>query len=130
MHSRAWCYQWEWERFANHYMVFDALYRVAVELHAVKDKEPHAERLAIMMNEYGVFDHPILRERIYRLRNQLFHEALWDGRTPTSASSHNGLYSSYHLGKIVQRLVPAMLGFKTPYSASAWWQLGTFSFVD
>lgn len=125
MHSRAPSYEWDWERFIIEYMVFDGAYKLASELHNTgRAKIPHKKRFEILLNQFGlVFDEDKISE-IYNLRNDLFHQSIWDkGQPCTSRSGNNAIYHQLNLSKINSRLIPALLGYETMYISSPWWSL-------
>jgi hypothetical protein len=120
-------YEWEWEQFTIYYMVFDALYKTANELHGVS-ADKHPERLAAMSQRYGLFQDKTLFSRITKLRGDLFHEALWAGGQPGSSPADDSWSQVGNLRRICERLVPAIVGFKTDYVATPWNSIGATVF--
>jgi len=119
MHNRSPSYEWSWERFIVEYQVFDAFYRISSQLYAVT-APTHGERFEALADRFGLFfDRPRIG-RIVALRNELFHEALWVGTTPTSGGGEEGFYAPLWLRHINQRLGLAVLGFTGPYIESNW----------
>ena len=129
MNARGPCYEWEWEQFNVNYMVFDALYRVAVECHGVPEV-PHAKRFKALAANFRLAENQDHWKRINSLRNELFHEALWDGSQPGMSGSLEASYAALNLREINHRLIPAVLTFETKYVESQWWILGNFAFVE
>ena len=125
MNSRSPSYEWPWERFAIDYMVFDGLYKAAKDLRKVA-KCFHPQRLASMCAKFGVPDNRDEFKRICRLRNELFHETLWAGGQPGKHAEEAAFYSALYLRRMNLRLIASMLGYKTEYTATPWWQLQSF----
>ena len=130
MHSRTTLYPWEWEQFANAYKVFDGCHRLATDLRmlALPKEPPHKERIRTLCKHFQIPLNADVIEAIVRLRNGLFHETLWDGGQPCSDGNNSSFYAAHHLQRLNQRLIPAMLGYKTPYVQTCWWSIGSFSF--
>jgi hypothetical protein len=125
MHSRAPSYEWDWERFTVEYMVFDGAYRLAKDIYGCLANN-HKERFKVVFEQFGLkFDDEKINE-IYTLRNELFHQALWDGGQPCTHS--NAFYYQYHISRINNRAIPALLGYKNEYIGSPWWTMGTWLF--
>ena len=132
MNARSPSYEWEWERFTVNYMVFDALYKFAGTVQKVRDKlkgrhRPHKTRLSAMCKRFKIRQRKVHQDLIWSLRNDLFHEALWDKGQPCSTSDAKAFMAADHLRRLNQRLVPAVLGFPTEYIRTAWWSLSRFS---
>lgn len=119
MLGRAPTHEWDWEQFVIYYMVFDALYRVANDVFGVAEKA-HAKRLSTMCNRFGLYQNQGHFDLIVGLRNDLFHETLWGGSQPGTGISEEKIRQVLHLRRINERLIPALLGFKTDYVASGW----------
>jgi hypothetical protein len=120
-------HEWDWERFTIYYMVFDALFRTAHELHGVSASS-HPERLAAMCEHYGLFQDQNVFARIAELRRDLFHETLWGGGQPCSSPANDSWSQTDNLRRICERLVPAIVGFKTSYIANPWNHIGMAAF--
>lgn len=127
MHSRTICLENKWEEFASGYMVFDALFRLHRDLGRKGfgkkgDDGNHQQRLPGMLGFYGLAnDKDGLLEKIYRQRNELFHEALWAGETPGQCEGE-GL--SFYLNRLNARLIVAIAEFDNQYIRSPWWTFG------
>lgn len=63
-------------------------------------------------------------EKIVRLRNQLFHEALWDDSQPCTGVASDTFLQTYNLRRLNQRLIPALLGYNNRYVQTCWWSMG------
>jgi hypothetical protein len=131
MHSRSPSYEWDWERFAIEYMTFDACYKFAMEVGIISKKNvTHKDRIKTICVKFSIPINIDIIAEIVELRNGLFHEALWDGSHPcfvTKTSKYNQLYD-YHLRNLNQRIIPALLNFKTPYINTEWWNRWRFDF--
>lgn len=116
-------YEWDWEEFTIYYMVFDALYRTANELHRVT-AAGHQKKIEAMCLHYGLFQDANLFSEIAKLRRELFHEALWAGGQPGVAMANDPWALVGGLRRICERLVPAIVGYKTDYVATPWNSMG------
>lgn len=119
MHCRAPSYEWDWERFTIEYMVLDGCWKLAELRHGVKD-EGHAKRIDSLCRKFGIPSDGNLVEKIVRLRNSLFHEALWDGSQPCTGVGGGTFLQPYNLRRLNQRLIPALLGYDTSYIQTCW----------
>jgi hypothetical protein len=122
MHSRAPLYEWDWERFAVEYMVFDGCWKLARLQYGIRSA-PHPDRIKIACERFGIPCDEVLVGRIVALRNNLFHETLWDTSQPCTAVSDDASRQPYNLRQLNQRLVPALLGYNNQYVHSIWWSL-------
>lgn len=127
MHSRTPSYEWEWEQFTFGYMVVDGCWRLAKQQYNLP-KGSHEERINVLCRKFGIPLNEALVKNIVELRNKLFHETLWDNSQPCTATNGPGFAASLHIRKLNQRLIPAILGYDTPYVRTPWWIMGTFSF--
>ncbi len=119
MHSRAISYQWDWEKFMIEYAVFDGIWRSFAE--KTKITEPkHHQRLTTILTYFKMTQDKSVLNRIIDLRNDLFHETLWDKGQPCTARSSDAFHSYFQLRRIVERLIPAILGYQTKYISSNW----------
>jgi len=122
MHCRSDLYEWDWERFTTNYMVFDACYKMVQEIRGLSYCR-HPERFNVL---FSLFDIPANEneiEQITALRNNLFHESLWDGGQPCSAGN-NGYRQADNLKRINDRLIFAITECNTPYINSNWGSIG------
>jgi len=127
MFSRAASPEWDWEHFLFEYIVFDASYKLA-ELVGDCHANSHAERFDAVIRQYGLKDNQDLIKGIVDLRNNLFHEALWDQGQPMTAQSSEAYFASHHLRRFNHRLISAILAGPSKYSASGWWFMDQFMF--
>lgn len=128
MFSRSPHYEWDWEQFAVDYMVIDGLWRLSSKLDFVSGPCPHAERIIKLCEAYGIPDSSTHTKEIVRLRNDLFHETLWDGGQPGSAGSNNAFYETLFLRNLIMRIIPALFDYKTYFVKTSWWYFGWFVF--
>jgi hypothetical protein len=61
--------------------------------------------------------------KMYDLRNQLFHEALWNNQTPGQGSSDARLIEKW-LAKMNDQLIVAITGYKNKFTGRGWWSFG------
>lgn len=127
MNSRSELYEWDWERFMIAYMVFDACYAYAEQRGEVRSPT-HKGRFEAMCKQYGLYFDAAVSEKIVGLRNDLFHEALWDGGQPCSSGGQRSFCYTEFLRGINHRLIPAILGYSTEYIGSRWDCFGTCVF--
>jgi len=127
MQTKVKSYEWDWERFILLYMVIDGCYKFLNETQGVISRN-HRNRMNIIL-EY--FDMKINLEwinRIVDLRTELFHEALWEGGQPGNSGSTYSYSAAFHLSKLNNRIIFAILGHRGEYIRSPWWHRGTFMF--
>jgi hypothetical protein len=125
--------EWEWDEFIHQYMVFDGLYRLHCKLDSAPPKRtvPHKHRIGFMLEAYGIPSPPNsdLVQRLCDVRNDLFHEAAWDGETICFGNVGTDAFSlPRHLARLNSRLICGILNYRNDYSVSAWWAMGSFSF--
>lgn len=126
MYSRTPAYEWDWERFIGEYMVFDAAFSLSEEICNCKASS-HKARFKAVCAKFGIqFNEPLINE-IYKLRNGLFHHTLWSGGQPCTADN-NSFMQPYNLRRFNSRLIPALLGYKTTFIQTSWWDFDTDSF--
>ena len=83
MHSRVNSYEWDWEQFILEYMVLDACWKMAECLFGLRARR-HADRPKALRDKFGLFGEDFLEvEKMVKLRNDLFHEAMWYEGRPT-----------------------------------------------
>lgn len=128
MHCRAISYEWDWERFAIEYMVFDGCCNLAKNLFPKIKLRDHTKRLLNICKHYDIPVNKNLVNRIVKLRNGLFHSTLWGGQQPCTAPQGDIFIVPYHLNRLNNRIIPALLGNNIEYTRTPWWTLGTFIF--
>lgn len=121
MHGRAKSCEWEWDEFLYQYMVFDAIYRFYVML-GNPEIQGHKHRINSLCEHFRISCDPNRIDEIYRLRNNMFHEALWYSGTPGLQKKPS---DSHLIPKCLERLnaklIVAVIGYKNKYSMSAGW---------
>jgi hypothetical protein len=124
MHGKAKSCEWEWDEFAYQYMVFDAIYRLYVKLgnEEIKGYKAHERRLSVLCQHFNIEKDDSRLSQIYKLRNDLFHEALWYSGTPGLQKKQP---DSHLIPKCLERLnsqlIVAIIGYQNNYSMSASW---------
>ncbi len=112
------------------YTVLDGCWNLGTSQHGFPANTPHKERINTMCKGFGLRyqdDGSTHIDEIVRLRNDLFHEATWDGSQPGMATG-DGFTEAHHLRRLNQRLIPALLDYRTAYIHTAWWLIDTFGF--
>lgn len=131
MHGKAKSCDWQWDEFLYRYMVFDAIYNFATEgKKAVKIMQngksisvTHKLRFKYLCDNFGIhYDNEEQFEEIYDLRNDLFHEGLWDGWMP-GLSLHNSNYP-YRILKKLERHNSRLIVAISDYKQSSFWCFG------
>ena len=129
MHSKAPSYEWDWERFTIEYMVLDGCWKLAELLGSISRRNVlHKDRIKTLCQIFKIASNDDLTDKIVCLRNELFHETLWDGSQPGTAVSNSTFMLPGHLRRLNQRIIMALLGYKTPYIQTGWWFFGNYSF--
>ncbi|MBI3661146.1 hypothetical protein HY230_11845 [Candidatus Acetothermia bacterium] len=129
MHSRVPAYEWDWEQFTIEYMVFDGCFRLAANLSLICDDCGYSYRIKKLCDRFGIpLDNALAKKISKTLRNDLFHETLWDKLQPCTAVSEEALAQVGNLRRLNQRLFPAIFGYETPNIKTPWWSLSKFPF--
>lgn len=129
MHSKAPSYEWDWEQFMIEYMVLDGCWKLAELLGSIRRRNvSHKNRIKTLCQVFEIPTNNDLTDKIVSLRNELFHETLWDGSQPGIAVSNSSFNLPTHLRCLNQRLIMALFNYKTPYIQTGWWFFGNFSF--
>ncbi len=127
LYAKSGSLEWDWERFQMEYTVFDACYALISRLRSWRPC-PHKKRLERVCECYGLrYNGRLVRKFIY-LRNNLIHEALWDGSQVGTPRSSASFIASFQLRNFNHRLITAVLTGETEYTRSPWWYLGPFAF--
>jgi hypothetical protein len=127
MHSRAPSYEWDWERFTIEYMVLDGCWKLAESIHGIKGKY-HSDRIEKFCKKFAIPYEVKRVNSLVALRNELFHETLWDRSQPCTAVAADTFLKPYDLRQLNQRLIPALLGYNNRYVHTIWWSRGAFQF--
>jgi hypothetical protein len=81
-----------------------------------------------MCEKYGILNNPDLTKTFVTLRNDLFHEALWDLGQPGTVRSSIAYYAPYNLRRFNHRLLTAIFSGTSEYTKSDWWYMGPVLF--
>ncbi len=127
MHTRVSAYEWDWEQFSIAYMVFDGCYRFLSERDRI-GAPSHGLRISTVLQHLGIQQNLDWQDRFVKLRNDLFHESLWDTGQPGTFASDTAFYVPIFLKSMNARVITAMLGYKGKYPTTCWWSLGQSSF--
>jgi len=125
MHGKAKSCEFDWDQFIYEYMVFDTIYKFHASRGGAK-AACHKDRFNILCDAFLIPKHTDEIDRIYKQRNELFHEALWFGNTPGMGG--NGLLEVMWLRKLNARLIVAMTGYENEFPRSRWNTMGWDSF--
>jgi len=128
LYNRAPSYEWEWERFFNEYIVLDAIYKTAIKLNVATECNGHGGRIKHLVSTFGLAGNDVRIEEFVRLRNELFHEGIWDGMMPGYGGSAQALLAPIFLRRLNLRLILAILGYSNEFMHSAWWVHGARRF--
>jgi hypothetical protein len=109
MHCRVPSYEWDWEMFTMEYMVLDACWKMAERLYAIKNSS-HKERLRTLSERFSIPMITAQVDPIVNLRNDLFHETLWDGERPCGYPSERGSIAFGELRRFNRELIGALFG--------------------
>lgn len=125
MHNRVFSYEWDWEQFTVAYMVFDGCYRYLQRYTDFQEVSGHAKRFKLVLDEIKI---PFEEKRIknfVNLRNNLFHETLWDSKHPGTSARHDAFIASRQMKKLCTRILLFILGYRGEYLAQPWWSAGS-----
>ena len=133
MHIKTRSYEWDWEKFTFEYMVFDGLYKIIKRTHPEvnkmnKDNERLGRKLKLVCDYFSISYKKETLTKIGALRNNLFHEALWDTGLPIVAGSTFSFYAPEHLHKLNQRIITCLVGYNNKFSRSGWEGIVTYLF--
>lgn len=123
LHSRTCKYEFDWERFMAEYQILDATYALAKKYYNVPDV-PHNKRIIEICNFFNIAIDLNQIDTIVRLRNDLIHEALWDGKMPGAAPQSDNYYKHFYINSLTNRIIFSLLGIKSTYNQSSWWHMG------
>jgi hypothetical protein len=124
LYAKSGSLEWDWERFQMEYTVFDACYALMKRGRLV-GHSPHGLRFKSVCQSHGLKYNGRLVRKFVQLRNDLLHEALWDGGQINTARGLAAFMASYHLRRFNHRLITAILTGRTEYTSSPWWFLAT-----
>ena len=126
MHTRIPTYEWEFERFFLNYTVFDGAFKIAEKIYKCKATS-HIKQFRSVIKRFGLASNDEHINKIYNLRNDLFHHAIWDGGYPNSPTDkYEGWIQEIVLRKFNIRFLVALLNYKTDFIKTPWWTIDTF----
>lgn len=126
LHNRIPTYEWDFERFLLNYIVFDGAFQIAKKSYNCKARS-HKDQFLAVIDRFGIAKNIEHINKIYNLRNDLFHYAIWDGGYPSSpADKYKGWIQEIALRKFNIRLLVALLNYKTDFIKTPWWTIDTF----
>jgi len=129
MHNRTPTYEWDWEKFMMNYTVFDGSFKLFASINKKKERVKHEERFKVIFDFYGIPYHEEYINQIIFLRNDLFHQTIWDGGLPTAPEeTYKGFYHHLSLKKINLRIITAILGYQTDFIKMPWWSIHSVVF--
>jgi len=126
MNGRVETHRWDWEQFTVNYMVFDACYKMVEEIEKWSP-DKHKKRFHRLFGHFGIPMEESQIGEIIRLRNELFHESLWDGGQP-GAHSERAFPQVNNLKRINERLICGIAGYRTRFLSTEWWHIGQVAF--
>lgn len=128
--GRARSLEWEWEKFAYQYMVFDSIFNLYSSLNPEKAKDiNHKKRFEILISDHGLHKNNSLVDKIYKARNKLFHEVIWaETMLGFKSDKNNTTLFSLHLNALNSRLICGLTKYRNDYSTSEWWTRQEFGF--
>lgn len=129
-------------QFAVEYMTLDACYRLAVDQKLAHHDVDHSGRPELLCDRFGITPHPALFAAFAKLRNGLFHEAVWGGQSITGSAFKvyewsdlfpGGLFEPV-LGPIILRrlnvrLIAGVLGYGRPHTRPDWREMNEGMFL-
>lgn len=127
MQTKVKSYEWDWERFIISYMIIDACYKYLNETQGIIARK-HQDRIEIIVDYFDMKLNLQWIARIVSLRNELFHEALWESGQPGNSGSTYSYSAAFHLSKLNNRIIFALLGHRGGYVQSPWWHRDVFMF--
>lgn len=129
MHNKSTAYTWDWEKFMINYTVFDGIFRLYTEKNNIKKRIKHEDKLLYVCKTYSIPINQEFIKNIYSLRNDLFHQAIWDGGLPTSSEDkYKGYYQHANLRRLNIRAILALLEYNSPFIQTPWWYINHLLF--
>jgi len=129
MHNKGTAYTWDWEKFMINYTVFDGIYKLYESINNINNKPSHKDRIYTILKVFSIPIHEEFIKNIYFLRNDLFHQAIWDGGLPSSSEDkYKGYNQQANLRRLNIRAIIALLEFKTPFVKTPWWYINHLLF--
>ena len=127
-HSRIASYHWDWERFLMAFVVTDSLWALVRRVKSVAKPKRRASMrklsgIEILANHYGIIDHPEFLRLFVRLRNDFFHQALWDRGHLGDPGSYDAFLAEIRLRRFNERLLLAIAGVECKFIHTDWLSL-------
>jgi len=112
MFSRSPSYEWDWEEFMIQYMVLDACWKMGERLCGLKCMG-HKDRATRLMEHFSIRpeDYSFDLAEMVRLRNDLFHEALWFRQRPGATIGNLGYHMPTKMCMLNEQFIGAFLQF-------------------
>jgi hypothetical protein len=85
----------------------------------------HSERFYTLFRYFGIPNKEEDIVEIINLRNNLFHESLWEEGQPCSGGT-KGYRQTNNLRRINERLISAISGCETGFIQTKWWYDGQY----
>ena len=125
LHNRTISLEWWWEKFLYQYIIFDGLYKLHISITNSNQRISHRDRFKKMFDAYGLISNDELVNSLYKYRNKLFHEGLWDSSIiGYPIENQDSLYFGEHLARINSRLICSITNYQNNYIKSCWWCMG------
>ena len=104
------------------YVVSDSLWALSIEigLQPAAPRVPHPERLDRLAGVLAVVRHPDVTRRFADLRNDLFHEGLWDKQIIGSPASADAFMAEIRLRSLNARMALALGGVRCRFLQTNW----------
>lgn len=118
--------EYDWIEFTLMYMVFDSCYKLSNDYYGKLNSKTHLDRLHLMANRFGLYEN--CEEFILwsKIRNTLFHEAIWCGRTPGSSTKSDKYLHFLYFQGFVCRIIVSMLEYSGSFVSSTWKSAGLY----
>ena len=134
-YTRAVSLENEWDAFIHQYMTFDAIFSIFRELHKgkitdekLKGNLNHKNRFKKIIGHYEMPTEESIIDKIYKARNEIFHEALWTGKMIGFGPDSSSIYLTHHLSRLNSRFICQLATYKNDYASSGWWWMGNVMF--
>ena len=122
MQTRIKAYEWDWEKYMIAYMVFDGCFKCLDSAKKIPSQS-HTKRMQFIIQYFDIETNNEWIDSIIKLRNNLFHEALWGEGQHCFSGSTNTYRAMLILTKLNSRIIVSLLGYKGKYTQSAWWKI-------
>jgi hypothetical protein len=128
MHAKAPSYDWTWEQFLIEYLVNDALFDISQRT-GLTSPVSHEDRIRELCARLGVWCPPTAPvTELVAMRNELFHEAMWEGERPGYRIKEQTYRLAGDLRALNQRLISALLSGRSIYTQNPWTNRQVVSF--